>query len=187
VSDSQCDCAVAARIPAPKNKLVYAGISAYVLINALALFSLTSLWGNPAMAARYWQEQFPRSARAATTAASIELAEGRPQGTLHILRRLVEEKPAAGFVKIQELNLYCIIAPGGDHRNTVGELDGLLRNANFSYTAGTMFSQLFTTVSRGECNGVDGDTERRVGVPIHPGTRHESWPTNGSSASAWRP
>lgn len=151
-------CVFAGQLSALKGKAVYAGMGIYVLMNALLLFSLTSLWGNPAIAAGYWQAQFPKSVRAGTTAAAYHLESSGPQGTAQVLHRLAAENPEAGYLKIQELNLSCITAPRSDHQKTVNDLDRLLAKVDFSYTAGTMLSQLFTTVSRVECNEVNGDT-----------------------------
>ena len=151
-------CIILARVPAARLRLAYAGTFAYVLINALVLFSYTSLWGSPPVAARYWQEQFPESVRAATTAAQFRLAAEGPEAALQVLHRLVDNNPEAGFTLIPALNLSCIIAPNVDHRPTVVQLGRLLENVSFSYTAGTMLSELFTTVSRVGCNGVDSNT-----------------------------
>jgi protein O-mannosyl-transferase len=151
-------CMVLAQLHASRRPLVYAGTFAYVLINAAVLFSQASLWGDPPTAARYWQERFPDSARAATTAAEYRLAIEGPQAALHVLHRLVENNPDVGYTLIPALNLSCIIAPQEDHRPAVAELTRLLKDVSFSYTAGTMLSELYTTVTRVDCNGVDGDT-----------------------------
>jgi protein O-mannosyl-transferase len=151
-------CIVLAQLPISRRRHVYAGTFAYVLINALVLFSQTSLWGNPPEAARYWQERFPDSVRATTTAAQYRLAAEGPQAGLQALHRLVDNVPEAGFILIPALNLSCIIAPQEDHRPLVTELKELLKTVSFSYTAGTMLSELYTTVTRVDCNDVNGDT-----------------------------
>jgi hypothetical protein len=155
-------CALAFQVPEEKRKLAYAGLGAYVLVNALVLFSQASLWGDPSTAAHYWQARFPESMRAATTAATWQLALEGPRSTSATLHRLVEQHPESGYLKIQELNLYCIIAPQEDHRATVAELETLLKKVDFSYTAGTMLSQLLTTAIAADCNDVDVDTVRNL-------------------------
>lgn len=167
-------CIMLARVSDARLRLVYAGTFAYVLINALVLFSHTSLWGNPPAAARYWQEQFPDSVRAATTAAQFRLAADGPQAALQVLHRLVDNNPEAGYTLIPALNLSCIIAPQADHQPAVAELKGLLKNVSFSYTAGTMLSELFTTVSRVECNGVDSDTVTTLARTILSNERYKN-------------
>lgn len=167
-------CAALAQLPAPRLKLAYAGVAGYVLITALVLFSQTSLWGNPPAAARYWQEKLPESARAATTAAQYRLAAEGPQAALQVLHRLADMNPGAGYTLIPALNISCMIAPQADHRGAVVELDRLLKNADFSYTAGTMLSELFTTISRVECNGVDTDTVRTLAHTLLGNERYKS-------------
>jgi hypothetical protein len=166
-------CILISQFMGQRSKFVYAGMSAYLLINAALLFSATSLWGQPAMAAMYWQETFPRSMRAATNAAGFRLNSG-PEETIQTLRDLVTANPGAGFVKIQELNLSCIIAPRGDHRGEVAELQKLLGQVDFSYTAATMLSQLLTTVERAGCNGVNGETVRSLASVLQSNPRYEN-------------
>lgn len=167
-------CAGLSRIPAPRQKFAYAGVTAYIAVNALVLFSYTTLWGNPAAAARYWQEHFPDSVRAASTATLYEpSAEGLP-GTLVGLHRLAEEYPGAGFVKIPELSLSCISAPQADHSAIVDGLRGKLKDASFNYTVAAMLSELFTTVTRTECNGVDGTTVRSLAEALLSNQRYRN-------------
>jgi tetratricopeptide (TPR) repeat protein len=167
-------CLFAVRIQTPKKRLVFAGLSAYVLINAAVLFGQASLWGNPQIAARLWQERSPGSVRAATTAVAHQLAEEGPQRALQALSRIVEENPEVGYLKIQELNLSCIIWPQGDHRDIVTELDGLLGEVDFTYSAGTMFSDLITTVTRIDCHEVDADTVRKLAGTLADNPRYRN-------------
>ena len=164
-------CLLAARIQTPRKRLVYAGLSAYILINAAALVGQTSLWGNPQMAAWYWHERSPHSVRAATTAVTHQLALDGPQAAMQSINRIVENSPEAGYLKIQELNLSCMISPQGEHRHIVTELDSLLGHVAFAYSAGTMLSELITTVTRVDCNGVDAHTTKELAETLA-GNRH---------------
>lgn len=164
-------CLLAVRIQTPRKRLAYAALSAYVLINAAALVGQTSLWGNPQMAAWLWHERSPHSVRAATTAVTHQLAEDGPQAALQSLNRIVESSPEVGYLKIQELNLSCIISPQGEHQHIVTELDSLLGHVDFSYSAGTMLSELITTVTRVDCNGVDAHTVKELAETLA-GNRH---------------
>ena len=154
--------AAVARVHPDRQVVAKAGISAYVAVNVLVLFSVTSLWGTPPAAALYWAERFPNSVRAATWAATFRLQQDGLQGTVQSLRKLVREMPDAGYMKIQELNLSCIAAPEGDHRETVAELQELLPRASFSITAASMLSQLFTTTRQLSCNTVDSSTVKTL-------------------------
>lgn len=167
-------CLVLAQLPVSRRRLVYAGTFTYVLISAAVLFSQTSLWGDPPTAARYWQERFPDSVRATTTAAQYRLTAEGPQAAVQVLHRLVDVNPEAAYALIPALNLSCIIAPQEDHRREAAELNGLLKNASFSYTAGTMLSELYTTVTRVDCNGVDGDTVTTLAQTILNNKRYKA-------------
>lgn len=149
-------CALLVHVPVDRRRLAYAGAAAYVLVNAGVLFSHASLWGNPPLAARYWETQFPDSVRAATTAAQYRLAEEGPQGALQSLHRIVDRNPKAGYLLIPALNLSCIVAPQEDHAHELHELSRLLPNVDFSFTVSTMLSDLYTTVRRIDCEDVHG-------------------------------
>ena len=167
-------CMLGAQVQGSRRRLVYAAVSAYVLINAFVLVGQASLWGNPPIAAAYWQRHFPNSVRAATTAIGHQLAQYGPQHGVQALHQFVEDNPTAGYLKIQELNLSCIISPEADHRTTVSELRGLLRNVDFTYTAGTMLSDLTTTVTRVDCNDVDGDIVGQLAAALADNPRYKN-------------
>jgi tetratricopeptide (TPR) repeat protein len=166
-------CASLARVPAPRLKLAYAGILAFTLVNALVLYSHTTLWGNPPAAAQYWQEHSQGSVRAATTAAQIRLAADGPGAALEVLRGLAAKKPEAAYTLIPALNLSCMIAPQMDHRAAVAEMNRLLKDVDFSYSTGTMLSELFTTIRRVECNGVGNNTVRSLAEALLSNRRYE--------------
>lgn len=134
------------------------GMLLYILVNAFVAFNFTSLWGNPAMAARHWYQQYPASDRAATTMATHQLAADGPEATLKIIDDFVDRHPSHAYIGIPALTLSCIIAPGKDHAARVKSLAGLLKNARFSYTASTMLSQLQTTTTRVDCRGLDSNS-----------------------------
>jgi hypothetical protein len=131
-------------------------VPAYVLVSAYHLFSFSSLWGEPSLAARYWVLQYPGSVRAVTNMASYQLAEEGPLRTLQTIDNFVLGEPQHAYLRIQELNLLCMHAPERDHSQVIAELERELPQVDFTYTAGKMLSQLFDTVAGGRCNGVDG-------------------------------
>lgn len=147
-------CAFLTKVPLEQRKLAYAGMSAYIMVNALVLFSNASLWGRPAEAAAYWETRFPASVRAATHVAQSRLVAGDVKAALQTLYRLADRQASAGYVLIPALNLSCMIAPETDHREEVSRIGALLGQVDFSYTAITMLSQLLTTASRTECEGL---------------------------------
>lgn len=151
-------CTGLAYVTSARRQLAIAGTAAYILTTAAVLFSQTWIWGDPPMAARYWQTQFPDSIRAATTAAQYRLASEGPHGALQSLSRIVDRDSTAGYLLIPALNLSCIIAPQADHKNELRRLMKVLPNVDFSFTVSNMLSDLYTTASRVDCKNVNGAT-----------------------------
>lgn len=151
-----------AGVGAPRRRLAWGGLGAWLALNVVALAAVTSIWGDPARAAEYWQRKSPGSVRAATQVATQKLQQEGPAAAALSLRNIVRRQPGAGYVKIQELNLACIDAPGEPHDELVEELSGLLREVDYSSTAATMLSELFGTVRRIECRDVGADTVRAL-------------------------
>lgn len=147
-------CYLALQIPNYR-LIVRVGLSLYILLNALFLFSQTSMWGNPQVSARFWHMQFPNSVRAATALATEQMSLEGPAGTLSTLREFSEEHPKHGYIRIPELTLSCIIAPEGEHRPIVQVLKTTLPNVAFSYTAGRMLAELSDMAMRENCKSVD--------------------------------
>jgi hypothetical protein len=61
-------------------------------------------------------------------------------------------------LRIQELNLRCRYLPEQEHGEVLEQLEQTLPSVDFTYTAGTMLSELFSTVAANGCNGVDPGT-----------------------------
>jgi hypothetical protein len=133
-------------------------VPAYILVSAYFLHSFASLWGEPSLASRYWALKYPDSARAVTTMATYQMTEEGPLRTLSTIDRFVIENPQYAYLRIQELNLRCMYLPDQDHAAVFAELERELPAVDFTYTAGTMLSEFFSTVIARECNGVDFDT-----------------------------
>ena len=96
--------------------------------------------------------------RAVTTMATYQMTEEGPLRTLSTIDRFVIENPQYAYLRIQELNLRCMYLPDQDHAAVFAELERELPAVDFTYTAGTMLSEFFSTVIARECNGVDFDT-----------------------------
>ena len=61
-------CYLALQVPGRLRLISRVALTAYALINAGILFSVTSLWGNPLQAATFWHKQDPASVRASASA-----------------------------------------------------------------------------------------------------------------------
>lgn len=149
-------------VPDEYRKTFYASISMYILVSAYFLVSLTTLWGNPDVAAAYWHDGSPGSVRAATTYATRQLAQNGPKRAILVLNETAAALPQAAYIRIQALNLACLTEPAVDHRKDVEKLEDLLSDVSFTYTAGTMLSQLHTTLSQVDCRGADVESVKRL-------------------------
>lgn len=135
-----------------------AALTLYALVNAGILFSITSMWGQPLVAATYWHEQDPASVRAATTLASRQLSTVGPAAATETLRRFARQNPEHAYIRIPELNLACTMAPQGNHTELVGYLETSLPSVAFSLTTGEMLDELLTASVASRCRDVQPST-----------------------------
>ncbi|MDX1498453.1 MAG: hypothetical protein R3176_01065 [Woeseiaceae bacterium] len=146
-------CAVVAGPPVLR-RAGAAALAVVLIGNAFFLYTFASIWGEPSTSSRYWALRYPDSVRAVTTMASYQLTEEGPLRTLETIDRFARQQPAHAYLRIQELNLRCRIAPGADHSAVVAALNAGLPGVDFTYTAGRMLSELLDTVAARECSGV---------------------------------
>jgi len=152
-----------------------AAISAFLMINAYFLYVFASLWGEPSLASRHWALRYPDSVRATTSLAGYQLIEEGPQRTIQTIRRFSAQHPGHAYLRIQELNISCLFGVETDIAAVVAELEQALSNVNFTYTAGTMLSQLFSTSTQGGCE-IDPHTVRRLAVALQQNGRYVNDP-----------
>ena len=147
-------------------------VPVYVLASAYFLYGFAALSGEPSTSARFWASRYPESVRAVSTMATYQLSEEGPMRALTTIDRFVFKRPRYGYLRIQELNLRCMVLPNEDHGVVIDELRRELPNVEFTYTAGTMLSQLFSTVIDGTCNGVDLATVTELAVALQSNPRY---------------
>jgi hypothetical protein len=144
--------------PARLQRVASVAIPMFILVNAYFLYLFASLSGDPSTASHYWAIKYPESVRAVTTMARYQLSEETPIKALSTIDRFVIEQPQHAYLRIQELNLLCMYFSGADHTVVVEEMRRDLPDVEATYTAGTMLSQLFSTLVSGKCNGIDFGT-----------------------------
>jgi len=152
-------------------------VPSYVLLSVYFLHTFASLSGEPSLASRYWAMQYPDSVRAVTTMATYQLQEEGPLRTLSTIDRFVIEQPQFAYLRIQELNLRCMYLPDQDHAPVIEELSRELPAVDFTYTAGTMLSQLFTTVATTECNAITPGTVAELARTLRSNPRYAKNPS----------
>jgi len=142
------------QIPGRFRVISRSALAVYAVINAAILFSVTSMWGNPLLAATFWYSQDPASVRAATTLASQQMSRSGPESAIETLRIFAERYPKHAYIRIPELNLACAMAPRADHSGLVEYLDSGLPSVTFSMTTGKMLDELLTRSVTSECRSV---------------------------------
>lgn len=151
-------CVLALRVPKRYRVVSGVALTAYAVVNAGILFGVTSLWGNPLLAATLWHSQDPASVRAATTLASQRLTSLGPESAIETLRDFAGSAPQHAYIRIPELNLACMTATGLDHSELVDDLEARLPGVEFSLTVGEMLDQLVTTALDDRCDWVKPGT-----------------------------
>lgn len=139
-------------------RIATVALPCYMLVSAFFLHSFASIWGQPVFAAHYWAATYPDSVRAVTRLATYQLSSEGPGRTIETLGRFADAHPGYAYLRIQQLNLGCLTGNTGDNARLERELLRSLPSVDFTYTAGTMLSQLFSTVARLDCRGVDAAT-----------------------------
>lgn len=133
-------------------------ISVFALTNAYFLFVFASLWGEPSLAARHWAMRYPDSVRAVTTLATFQMTEESALRAAQTLSGFVQRQPQHAYLQIQQLNILCRIAGEADHSPLIRDLHRRLPDADFTYSAGSMLSQLFDASVSTDCNSVSPET-----------------------------
>lgn len=162
--------------PERRRRFALAGAAVFALVSAYFLYTFSSLSGEPSVASRFWATRYPESVRAVTNMAAYQLVEEGPLRALETIDRFAAEHPQFGYLRIQELNLRCLVIPEEDHGQVVSQLHESLPEIEFTYTAGTMLSQLLSTVIAGSCNGVDFDTVEELALLLYDNPRYTHSP-----------
>lgn len=144
--------------PSMRRRVAAVLVPIYVILGAYFLYSFASISGDPSVSSRYWAVRYPDSVRAVTTMARYQLSEEGPIRALSTLDSFVIDQPQYAYLRIQELNIRCLYLPDQDHGVVIQELRRELPDAEFSYTAGRMLSQLLNTAIAGNCDAINVET-----------------------------
>lgn len=150
-------CAVAARVPTGYQYSARTGILAYIFVNAGILFSVTSLWGQPMVAAGNWYANAPNSMRAVSNLANRQMLEMGPMVGAITLGDFAQAHPKHSYLHIPQLAVACNARPDLDYTEDVERLLEVLPKTGFSYTAGEMLDTLQSVITDEPCKGVDSE------------------------------
>ena len=133
-------------------------VTVFVTINAYFLIVFASLWGEPSMASRHWAMRYPDSVRAVTTMATFQLSEEGPLRTVRTIDDFATRHPQHAYLRILQLNLLCRYPGVANHEQVLSQLRRELPSVTFTYSAGTMLSQLFDASVAADCPALSPDT-----------------------------
>jgi tetratricopeptide (TPR) repeat protein len=130
-------------------------IAAYGLVLGGVLYSVTSLWGTPAIGAEMWYIYKPNSIRAAERLAQQMEQVGDLQVARKVFREVREKNPEAHYLDLRILLYSCVLDRGLDHSSEANELVPKLRTSLFSHSASRLIQFLHNNVHDGECPGLE--------------------------------
>jgi len=156
-----------------------AAISVIVVVNACLLYIFASIWGEPSASSRYWASKYPDSSRAVTRMATYQLTEEGPQSTIGTIRQFTAAHPEHAYLRIQELNISCLFGMDLDREQIVAELERELPGVDFTYTAGTMLSELLSTSTAIDCRQVTPATVEKLAIRLQQNPRYINDPSYG--------
>jgi hypothetical protein len=108
--------------------------------------------------------------------AEYQLQEESAIAALSTIDRFSSRQPQYGYLRIQELNIRCQVMPDADHAAVIAQARRALPSVDFTYTAGTMLSQLMSTLTVADCNGVDLGTVEELAAALLKNPRYNPVP-----------
>lgn len=147
-------------------RVVAASLTAYGAVLAATLFSFTSLWGHPSLAAEMWYIYNPESSRAAQYLAQQLQLSGDQHTARRVLDKVMERDPGAHGVKLQTLQIACVLEPEHNHADTVRELGDAFVTTRFSYGIQEALTWLYDTGHAKTCSGVGTDALYRLSAAL---------------------
>lgn len=150
-------------IKAPLAKTVRALLIAYTLILAASLYNLTTLWGQPALAAEMWAIHRPESIRANQNLAAQLHQDSWHRAALRVLDETYAAEPErrAG-VGIQALTLACAMHPDLDQSERVNALFTHIKTSHFEADLHQKLLELQRLLLKEPCAGVGFETIERL-------------------------
>jgi protein O-mannosyl-transferase len=134
-----------------------AALGAYLLLLGGVLFSVTTLWGNPSLAAEMWAINKPQSARATQYLAQRLEIDGYRRASMRTLERYSEQQPNAHVAATQVLMLSCIREPDRDLTPMLQRLENELPRAPFQHGLVQALTVMHAAILQGDCENLDQD------------------------------
>jgi hypothetical protein len=116
--------------------------------------------------------RYPNSVRAVSTMASYQLDEEGPLRTIATIDAFAGRNPQHAYLRLQALNLLCRIDATADHSALLRHLQQELPSVDFTYTAGTMLSELFSASVASNCRTVPPASVVKLAQALHSNPRY---------------
>ena len=155
--------ATLAQLEMPWRRIAGIATAAYAALLAIFLFSLTSLWGTPPLAAEMWHIYKPSSLRAVQYVARIVMQQEGSRASRRVMARYSEAHPDDIGIKLQILLVSCDSDPESDHSDALITLERELPRASFHFSVVTAYQQLYDVAREGNCSSIDDDVVLRIG------------------------
>ncbi len=125
--------AVPLAVPADLRRASWAALAAYAVLIAWVLLQLTSLWGQPRLAAEIWAMHNPGSSRATQFLGQHLLREGSHGAALALFQSASERNPHASDLALQTLQMACGHVDSTEYKIRLDEVVTRLQYQHHSY------------------------------------------------------
>lgn len=146
--------AAVAGLQAQWRAYVATAMCAYMLLLAAVLYSVTSTWGNPALAAEMWAIHNPDSPRALSYLVQQLQRDSYNKAALRALERFLEAHPEAGGTRMQALTLSCIARDEGVTPEQVATMDTQLKTMRFQHGIIGQLEKIRSMILEGRCESL---------------------------------
>jgi tetratricopeptide (TPR) repeat protein len=134
----------------------------YTGLQASMLYSVTSLWGNPLLAAEMWSRYQPDSIRATQYLSQQLQADNYYHAARKVLQEYLERHPNTEGVRIQVLHISCGIEEPSLNTHLVDKRIESLPTYHFQRGAFDALARVYENTLHTPCEGVDSDTIYRL-------------------------
>lgn len=148
------------RLRGRHSRIAASGLAAYTVVLAASLLQVTSLWGDPRIAAERWWDRNPDSRRAAQFIAKAYAEEGQSGIAARILDDAAEHHPRDITLRLQALRLNCPFMDRDHAERRLRAIDHRAPVAAFTGPPDHLMAVLLRLVGQmeaGNCNGVTPD------------------------------
>lgn len=122
---------------------------------ALLTISVTHLWGNPLIAAKWWHDAHPASPRAAQFAADQHIKTGRLDEAHRVLSETSARAPKSADLAIQTATLECSFGSPRSNKEKFDKIHSGIPSSSFSFALFDALSQYESVITDGNCPGID--------------------------------